>query len=146
MIIQSDLLGSLEVEPDSVFEFNQGLFGFPAVRSFVLASAERSGLYWLQSAEHSALTFLVVDPFLYFGDYVVDLGDADLKDLGVENPDEVSILAIVTLPSSRNETVTANLQGPLALNMRTHVGKQVVHQEPDYGTRCPFKLEKETVG
>ena len=141
MTIASDLLGPVEVEQNELFRFPQGLFGFPDCSSFVLLGAEREGLFWLQSAEFSTLTFLLVDPFPLFPGYAVDLTDADLADLRVEAADEVSILAIVTLPGSMEEMPTANLQGPLALNMRTRTAKQIVLEEDEFGTRCAFGLE-----
>lgn len=141
MTIPSDLLGSLEVEADELFRFPQGLFGFPDCSSFVLLSAERDGLYWLQSADFSSLTFLLVDPFPLFPGYAVDLTEGDTADLAVESPDDVSILSIVTLPGSMEEMPTANLQGPIALNMRTRTAKQIVLEENEFGTRCAFKLE-----
>lgn len=142
MTISSDLLGALQVEQDEIFQFPQGLFGFPDCSSFVLLGAEREGLYWLQSAEFSSLTFLLVDPFPLFPGYGVDLSDNDMAELGVQRPDEVSILAIVTLPGTMEEMPTANLQGPLAMNMRTRTARQIVTEENEFGTRCSFKLEK----
>lgn len=141
MTIASDLLGPLEAEQDELFKFPQGLFGFPDCSSFVLLGAEREGLYWLQSAEFSSLAFLLVDPFPFFPGYAVDLTDADMADLGVQGPDEVSILAIVTLPGSIEDSPTANLQGPLALNMRTRTARQIVLEADEVGTRCDFRLE-----
>ena len=140
MTISSDLLGPLEVEEDELISFPLGLFGFPECQSFILVGAEQAGLYWLQSAEHSTLTFLLVDPFVFFQGYAVDISDADLRELEVAGPDEVSVLAIVTLPASRSASPTANLQGPLALNTRTRMAKQIVLEDDDHGTRCPFAL------
>jgi flagellar assembly factor FliW len=142
MTISSDLLGPIEVDPDELFEFRQGLFGFPQCHSFGLVGAERTGLYWLQSVEHSALTFLLVDPFIYFPDYAVDLSPLDLRELDVSVASEVLILAIVTLPPARTQLPTANLQGPVALNARTRTAKQLVREDNAQGTRCSFDIEK----
>lgn len=141
MTLSSDLLGPLEVGQDEVFQFPQGLFGFPDCSAFVLLGAGRDGLYWLQSAEFPSLTFLLVDPFPRFPGYVVDLADGDLGDLAALGSDELSILAIVTLPGTMEEMPTANLQGPLALNMRVRTARQIVLDENEFGTRCEFDLE-----
>lgn len=140
MTISSDLLGPLEVGNDELIRFPLGLLGFPECRSFVLVLTEQSGLYWLQSTEHSTLTFLLLDPFLFFEGYTVDISDADLREMEVNGPDEVSVLAIVTLPDSRSTRPTANLQGPLAINTRTRAAKQIVLEEVDHGTRSEFSL------
>ncbi|HUE96697.1 MAG TPA: flagellar assembly protein FliW [Longimicrobiaceae bacterium] len=141
MIISSELLGPLEAQAEELFHFPQGLFGFPDCEQFVLVGAERPGLYWLQSLDLSALTFLAVDPFLYFDGYSVDLPNFELRELDVAAPDDVLVLAIVTLPPSRSKPPTANLQGPLALNVRSRMAKQIVLQGDEHGTRCPFDLE-----
>lgn len=138
MLIQSDLLGSHNVEPAQLFRFAKGLFGFPECHDFALLPAERAGLYWLQSVEHSTLTFLLVDPFLYFPGYEIDVADGDIRELAVEAEEDLSVLAIVTLPRTTVEKPTANLQGPVAFNLRTRLGKQLALEESELATRCPF--------
>jgi flagellar assembly factor FliW len=140
VIVDSRLFGALTVAPEEVFHFPVGVYGFPECRSFVMLTAEREGFYWLQSVEHSALAFMLVDPFLYFEGYVVDLGATDRGDLQVTDAGDTAIFGIVTLPRSSDEPPTVNLQGPLALNMRARLGKQLALQDSDYGVRCPLDL------
>jgi flagellar assembly factor FliW len=140
MIVSSDILGPLEVPAEEILRFPTGLFGLPESRSFVLLPAVRKGMYWLQSAEHSALAFVLVDPFVFFDSYSAEVTPADLMELKATDPSEVAVLAIVTLPNSREEQPTANLQGPLALNLRAGLGKQLAMQDKDFGYRCPFDL------
>jgi flagellar assembly factor FliW len=140
VIVESRLFGELTVSENEIFFFPSGLFGLPECRSFVMLPAERRGFYWLQSVEHSALAFMLVDPFLFFEGYSVDLGLADCADLVVESRSDAAILAIVTLPPTAHEKPTANLQGPLALNLQARRGKQLVIQESEYGVRCPIDV------
>lgn len=140
MTVKSDLLGPLSVAPEEVIAFPSGLFGFPECRRFVLVPGAREGTYWLQSAEHGALAFLLVDPFLFFHDYAVDLGATDRAELEVEDASDVLVLTIVTLPRTRREPPTTNLQGPVAFNLRTRRGKQVAISERDLGLRVPVDL------
>ena len=144
MTIESELLGTLDVSAEDVYHFASGIFGFQGCHDFVLVGAERPGLYWLQSTEFSALTFLMVDPFLYFDGYALDLGAPDMRELDVESSSDVSILAIVTLPPDRKDLPTANLQGPVAFNVRSHLAKQVVIEHSPHGTRCAFELDQPT--
>jgi flagellar assembly factor FliW len=140
MKIHSDLLGTLDVAPDEMIQFDEGIFGFPDCHRYVLVATERDGLYWLQSADHSTLAFLLVDPFLHFDDFAVELGVAERRELDVEDQADVVILSIVTLPQSRAERPTANLQGPLALNLRARRGLQLAIAESRWGVRCPVDL------
>jgi len=142
MHIRSDLLGDLEATEEQLVEFPAGIFGFPECRRFVLLPGARDGTYWLQSAEHSALAFLLVDPFAYVPGYVVELPPGELHELQVTPGTEVAILCIVTLPRQRDERATANLQGPLALNLAARVGKQIVIPESPWGVREAIDLQR----
>lgn len=141
MIVASDLLGPLEVDADEVIRFPAGLFGFPDCREFVLVPAERDGLFWIQSVEHGTLAFLLADPFLHFEGYAVDLPAADRAELAVEDAADVVLLAIVTLPRSRAESPTANLQGPIAINLRHRRAKQLALADSAHGLRSPIHLK-----
>lgn len=140
MMLQSELLGPLSVPEDAVIAFPAGLFGFPDCRGFALLPANREGMFWLQSVEHPALAFVLIDPFPLFPDYAAEVGPSDMAELGAGDGSEVAVLAIVTLPASRSEQPTANLQGPIALSLKSRLGKQLALQDPDWGVRCPFDL------
>jgi flagellar assembly factor FliW len=142
MIVQSDLLGPLDIAPEELIFFPGGLFGFPESRMFVLLPAAREGMFWLQSTEHGTLVFLLADPFRYFDDYVVDLSAADRAELHVAQALDVAILAVVTLPQDRQECPTANLQGPIAVNLVTRRAKQLALGETQFGIRSPLDLSR----
>jgi flagellar assembly factor FliW len=135
--VASDILGTLTVESDSVLTFPRGLLGFPECRSFVLLPSERTHVYWLQSVDYSSLAFLLVDPFIFFEGYTLDLAATDMD---ATSPNEMSVLAIVTLPGAPGELPTANLQGPVVIHTRLMQGSQVVLSESSYGIRESFKL------
>jgi flagellar assembly factor FliW len=141
MIVQSDLLGALEVKPEELIFFPGGMFGFPECRMFVLVPATRDGLYWLQSTDHGTLAFLLADPFVFFDEFVVELSQADRAELQVAAPGDVVILSIVTLPRSRDHLPTANLQGPLAINLTARRAKQLALADSEFGIRAPLSLE-----
>lgn len=140
LAIASDLLGRLDVAMDDLIDFPEGLFGFPDCRAFVLVPGAREGIYWLQSVEHAPLAFLLVDPFQFVSGYSVDLPPAELMRLGTVHPAEIAVLCIVTLPPRRGEHATANLQGPILLNMRLRRGHQAVFPECGYGMREKVRL------
>lgn len=137
--VPSDVLGTLTVPADEMFTFATGLFGFEACRRFVLVPAGREGLYWLQSAELSALAFLLVDPFERQPGYSADLPDADLAHIDVTSADELLVLAIVTL-AEPPRPCTVNLQAPLALNVRARQARQVVLPDERFGVRAEIAL------
>jgi flagellar assembly factor FliW len=117
------------------------LFGCPECRGFALLPAEREGFFWLQSTEHSSLAFLLVDPFIYFEGYTVDLTGQVLQRLDTNDPASVNVFAIVTLPGATGDA-TANLQGPVVLNVAKRQGFQAVLQDSEYGTRERIRQER----
>lgn len=138
--VASELLGALRVAPDAILDFAAGLLGFPECRRFALVPAGREGLFWLQSLDYSALTFLLADPFPYVAGYDVELGALDRLELQARDAADVAVLCIVTLPRTRHEPPTMNLQGPLAVNLRARAGRQLVLGDTQWGVRAPLPL------
>lgn len=146
LTIDSDVLGPLRVPQSRLVRFEEGLLGFPETRDFVLVTAAREATYWLQSAEHSSLIFLLVDPFRQFPDYEVDLPASDASAIGASGHEEVAIFTVVTLPSTDEGPATANLQGPLAINLAAGLGRQVVLRHHGLGVRREFQLSEPPAG
>lgn len=142
LTIASDLLGPLTIAPAELVRFPGGLYGFPECRTFVLAPAARDGLFWLQSADYSALAFLLADPFAFFPSYHIDLDDVDIARLGTNDPQHILVLAIVTMPAHPGEPCTANLHAPVLFNMRERHAHQSIRSDEGYGIREPFWLEQ----
>ncbi|HET9986189.1 MAG TPA: flagellar assembly protein FliW [Longimicrobiales bacterium] len=130
----------LAAEADRPILFPRGLLGFPECREFHLTATARPGFFWLRSLEHPALRFLLVDPFLYFDGYSVELADHDVGELAAGDSSEIAILATVTLPRTAADRCTANLQGPIAINARRRVARQLVLPDSTFGLRCPLDL------
>lgn len=140
-VVDSTLLGRLAVSEERVFEFAEGLPGFPACRQWVLVDAGQSGWAWLQSASEGMVTFLVVDPFRVEPAFSLDIPDEQLARLGATNAESIAVLGVVTLPSAADQAATVNLQGPLVLDVRTRRGAQLVLADSAFGLRHPVALE-----
>lgn len=123
------------VESDTHITFDRGLLGFPENRAFVLSATSREGLYWLQSTENEALCFVLADPFIFFPGYSVEIPDIDTAYLEAKNPENVAVLVTVTLSDRPDRASTANLQGPIAINIRNRKARQVVVNQPGFGVR-----------
>lgn len=115
-------------------DFPNGLFGFESFTKFSLIEAEYKPFYWLQSEQDKTLSFLVVDPFIFFDDYELDIDDNSLKSVEVKTPADVVVLTIITIPGS-NGKITANLQGPLIINKTNNLGMQFVLSDPKWTTK-----------
>jgi flagellar assembly factor FliW len=140
MDLQTKTKGTVTIEDTQRFFFAHGLFGFETCTEFALIEAEYEPFFWLQSMQEPALAFLTVDPFLIRSDYELDIDDKNLGDIGITNPSDVTVLAIVTLPKD-GRPVTVNLQGPLVVNKRANKGFQAVLSDPRWHTKHIIEAE-----
>lgn len=134
--VASRLFGPLSVPPEDIIIMPEGMLGFAGERRFVLLPAAPEGIFWLQSVDDGALIFLLVDPFKFFPDYVVE--SAEIPEPG---PDErVAVLSIVTLPRERGGACSANLQGPVVIQFPERQARQVILTDQRYSTRHELDL------
>lgn len=124
-----------------IIEFPAGLLGFEHFKKYVLLGAEEEAPFmWLQVVEEPNLAFVVVPPAVVVSDYTPDLSEEDVAYLGLESPEDALVLNIVTVRGPTRATV--NLKGPLVINRRTLVGKQVIpHNAAEYPVNHPLAVE-----
>jgi flagellar assembly factor FliW len=124
--VSTTRFGDLDIDPDQAVHFDDGLLGFPDARRFALIDANaEADLYWLQSLEDGSLAFLATVPWTHFESYEPEIPDAETDSLGLSSPDDASLLCLLTV-DRENDRVSANLLGPLVINMRNRHAKQVV--------------------
>ncbi len=120
--------------------FVSGLPGFPGERRFALVRwGAAEGPYSLMvDLDNDDVRFLVMPPYVFFPDYTVDLDDAIAAKIHLERPEDCLLLVIVTL-GKRPEDATANLLGPVVINLQTREGVQAVLAESGHSTRVPLR-------
>ncbi|MGB6058817.1 MAG: flagellar assembly protein FliW [Microthrixaceae bacterium] len=136
MLIDSDRLGQIDVDEESVIDFPDGILGFPDRHKYAMVSAEDQGVYtWLQALDDPKLAFLAVVPTAFFPEFSPNIPDEECIAIGLSDPNDAQLLSLVTVTDSG---VTANLLGPIVLNVRTRLARQVVLADPDLSTRTPI--------
>lgn len=140
VLLDSVVLGDLHVPQECIFHFANGLHGFETHDRFALVPAAREGLFWLQSLADRDVVFLLIDPFIASPGFEVDLGLGERNALELDDPMDVLVLAIVTLPPGNEDSPTANLRGPLVLNARKLIAQQVMSAVPGHEVRTPIDL------
>jgi len=117
-----------------------GLLGFERVKNYVLLTRpEEDPFLWLQMVGDAKQAFLVVAPHFILADYSPDLSDLDVAFLELNDPSEAFVLNIVTMRG--NGQATVNLKGPIVINRRTLVGKQIIPvNAAQYAIRHPLPL------
>jgi len=135
---QTSRFGEVQVPVSQAIHFPQGLLGFPTERDFVfLLHRQDSPFLWLQSLSSPHLAFVVTSPFPIVPEYQVQLTNEDRRDLDPAGDDPLLIYALVTIPRGNPAAMTVNLLGPLVVNGRIRVGKQVVMNDSAYSHRQP---------
>lgn len=110
---------------EHVLNFPFGLLGFESFKHYVLlARPEEAPFLWLRVLDRPEIAFLVVSPTAVAPDYAPEIGEEDTRLLDLRAPTDALVFNIVTLRGSNDATV--NLKGPVLVNRRTLVGKQVI--------------------
>ena len=136
MLISSERFGDLECDDAATLEFPHGLLGFEEETRFAVLPEGEDGIYsWLQSVKNPSLAFLAATPHFFFSDYVPEVDDADLAVLDLQSEDETLLLTLITIG---DDGITANLLGPIVVNTRTRVARQVVLAGNDWTTKEPL--------
>jgi len=111
--------------PSNQVRLPMGLLGFEQMKDYILlANPAEDPFAWLQVEGNTSLAFVVVDPFLVVPDYQPDIPQPDVDFLGLKDASDALLLNIVTVHGPNRATI--NLKGPIVINRRTHVGKQVI--------------------
>ena len=114
-----------QTEGRDVIRLPFGLLGFERVKQFVLlTNPDEEPFMWFQMLDDAKRAFLVVPPAFVIPDYQPDISDDEVDFLELTQPEDAFLLNIVTLRS--NGSATVNLKGPIVINRRTLIGKQVI--------------------
>jgi flagellar assembly factor FliW len=143
MLVESTRFGSFEVQDDRTLRFQESLLGFPNSTTYVIVEVEDSPYVWLQSADEPMVAFLATSPFVFFPTYDLELGDDDQRSLGVDDASQVEVLTLLTVHRVDDEpqTITANLLGPIVINVQSREARQLVLDDAAYSTREPLVAE-----
>ena len=115
-----------------------GLLGFEQFKKWHLINhPDEAPFSWLQVADEPEVAFLLVPPGLVTREYRPDVADQDVASLGLTDAADALLLNIVTLNATAPATV--NLKGPIIINRRTLMAKQVVPRNAaEYSVRYPL--------
>lgn len=122
--------------------FPEGLLGFPDFHTFRLF--EPAGGYplkFLQSVDNPEISFSCIDVAAIRPDYEVPLGEEDAAALALQTPLDALVLAMVVIPEDPRK-MTANLAGPLVVNSKTRIGRQVVLNTDKYPLKFPVLADR----
>ena len=136
MKIQTTNFGEIEIKEELIINFGEGLPAFEEEKEFViiLNEDEENPFHWLQSVNNPALSFVILNPFEVFHDYDVLLPETTKTKLKIEKEEDVAIYTIVVVPEDMSK-MTTNLLGPIIINVKEKIGKQVILEDDKYNTK-----------
>jgi flagellar assembly factor FliW len=136
MKIKTTRFGEIEVDQGKVIHFPEGIIGFQEVKNYLLIGKKERMVMWLQAVDKPEIAFIVVNPFLFESTYDPKLSRQDLEFLKITDVVDINILSIVVVPKNPQE-MTANLLGPIVVNTKEKLGRQVILTEGNYSVKHP---------
>ena len=89
--------------------------------------------------DNGSLAFVLIDPLLVKPDYEMQLSPEDMKELELMDVrDGIQALVIVNITPGEKVELTANLVGPIVINLKKKLGKQIVLSDDQYSLRHPI--------
>jgi flagellar assembly factor FliW len=136
--------GTVEIAEDQVVYVPDGLIGFPGQKRYVLLEHKKgSPFVWFQAVDEEDLAFLLIDPLLCEPDYEFLIGPQDREALELSDSCEgMQTLVIVNITSAGPLEITANLLGPVVMNVKKRLARQIVLYQSPYSTRFPIPMVK----
>lgn len=133
-ILNTKYFGKIEYDQETVFKFEEGIPGFTDLHQFVVINEKDSIFTYLQSVEREDICFVMINPFVAFEDYDIEISEESIGKLGIDQIQDVMIYSILTIPENIND-MTANLRAPIVLNIVNKKGLQEIISNDKYHTK-----------
>ncbi len=135
MKTQTKYFGEVEFEQEELLTFPKGLFGFEDEHSFLLLEFSDNGtLFSLQSVQTPELAFTLMHPFTLCAGYAPVLRAEELRELDVEQSEELYYYVMCTVKKPVSES-TINMKCPVAINPNTRRAMQVILEDDEWEMR-----------
>ena len=144
MKINNKYFGEIEYAAEEKLRFSEGLFGFEEQKEFlpIPCEAGSDALICLQSLEDEDLSFVLLNPFLFFVDYDPKISETDRTAIGSPKDEDISYYVIGVIREQVGDS-TVNLKCPVAIHPETRVARQVILETDAYEMRHPLSEFKE---
>jgi flagellar assembly factor FliW len=148
MKLKTKPYGEIEVNEKQKVQFPEGIIGFEDVHDYYLLDSKEGPFYWLQAAGVPELAFLLINPRLFKEDYELSVRETDMQSMKLESKNDLLDFAIVTVPEDPSK-ISANLMGPILINRKKRLAKQVISENDEYSIKHylleEMKSEKEEI-
>lgn len=130
MKVETYLFGGVEIDPEKVITFPNGLVAFEKNKRFTLVHEEgktQPSSFTLQSLDDPFLAFQIVDPTTLGFNYDLLLSDAENALLQSPAPEDVAVMQVLFKSEGEGKAaISPNLRAPLVINVKARIGLQKV--------------------
>jgi len=130
--IESTRFGTLEIAPEDVIEFPNGLIGLGGTQFTIVEAGSGGAFSWLHSIDDPSLALPIANPWHFFGEYAVDLSDEDSAPITAD-PADVAVWVTVRAGAELAD-FHANLRAPILV--ADGKGHQVINESGDAPVRA----------
>lgn len=135
MKLETYLFGTVEVLPESVIEFPQGLAGFEDCKQFTLiheaSGSESPSSFTLQSLQEPNVAFQIIDPTVLGFEFELALSDEEtslLKIGSIGTESDIAVMLTLFKQGEGEKEINAGVRAPLIINTKARVGIQKIIQ------------------
>lgn len=147
MKLHASNFGEIEIDEEDILTFPEGIPGFEECKKFIVINNpdEENPFDWLQSVDNEDLAFVIMNPFFVFPDYDITIPESAIEKLKIKDETDVFVYTIVVVPENL-EDMTTNLSGPIIINGKEKLGKQVILEDNRYTTKHYIFKKEESRG
>lgn len=133
MRLDTSRFGAIEYEKKDIIWMVRSFIGFEQLKRFIFIDLEEQQPFkWYQSIENPDIAFLLIDPLFFKPDYKVEVSPKDFGMLRAGSPADIALYVLITIPGGNPKMMSANLKGPLAVNLKNNQGAQLVLSDSCY--------------
>lgn len=134
----------MPMDEDKIIYFPEGIPGLEDEKEFIFIEIPNNRIFYcLQSIHHEEIAFFLIRPWDFFPEYDIHIPQEDLDDLGIRTMEELLLYNIITI--SQDSQITANLLGPIIINVETLKGRQIILHNENYQTKHPLLMKERGV-
>ena len=130
--------GDFAYRETDVIEFPWGMPGYPHLHRWLFLTLDsQPSFVWLQSLDDHSIALPAANPWFMFEDYDPEVPASVFAALDIRDASEFTYL-VVTVVSPGAAEMTANLAGPIVVNLRTRKAVQTPLAGGRYSAREPI--------
>ncbi len=124
--------GEIEIPDDKIIHMAKPVLGFEQLKDFcIIEGDDFEPFLWFQSIDEPTVAFIIVNPLLFYHNYRIEVNPREIEELRVADVKTVETYVIVSIPADPQK-MSINLQGPILINTRTRLAKQLVLVNTEY--------------